>query len=158
MLSRWLLAAVHFLALGIGLGAIWARARAFRAPLDSAAALRRVFYADTLWGIAALLWIASGLTRALGGFEKGATYYLHNSFFLAKMALLITILILEVRPMVTLIRWRAQLGRGETVPTDSTPALARISVVQAVLVVAMVLAATAMARGMGAQGALHMGT
>lgn len=151
MLTRWLLAALHLLALGIGLGAIWARARAFRAPLDSAAALRRLFYADTLWGIAALLWIASGLTRAFGGFEKGTGYYLHNSFFLAKMAMLITILILEVRPMVTLIQWRGQLKRREPVRTESAQILARISVAQAVLVVAMVLAATAMARGMGAQ-------
>src|SRR5207247_3360302 len=114
MTIRWLLAAVHLLALGVGLGAEWARGRALQAPLD-VPALRRVFYADTWWGIAAVLWIGTGLLRAFGGYEKGAFYYLHNHFFWAKMGLL----------------------------------AARISFVQAVLVVLMVLAATAMARGYG---------
>jgi len=68
-------------ALGIGLGAIWRAARTLRAPLESPGALSPVFYADSLWGVAALLWIATGLTRAFGGFEKGTTYYVHNSFF-----------------------------------------------------------------------------
>src|SRR6266480_8166543 len=110
MTIRWLLAAVHLLALGVGLGAVWARGRALQAPLD-VPALRRVFYADTWWGIAAVLWIGTGLVRAFGGYEKGAFYYLHNHLFWAKMGLL--------------------------------------SFVQALLVVLMVLAATAMARGYG---------
>ena len=74
MTIRWLFAAVHLLALGIGLGAIWARARALQGALDTPG-LRRAFYADTWWGIAAILWIATGLARAFGGMEKGAAYY-----------------------------------------------------------------------------------
>src|SRR3989475_12922374 len=111
MTIRWLLAAVHLLALGVGLGAVWARGRALQAPLD-VPALRRVFYADTWWGIAALLWIGTGLVRAFGGYEKGAFYYLHNHFFWAKMGLLAAILILELRPMLTLIQWRRVVVRG----------------------------------------------
>jgi putative membrane protein len=152
MVTRWVLAALHLVALGIGLGAIWARARALRAPLESSGALRRVFYADSLWGVAALLWIATGLTRAFGGFEKGTTYYVHNSFFLVKMALLVIILCLEIGPMVTLIRWRSALRRGERVRTERAAGIAWISMVQAILVIAMVFAAAAMARGMGAGG------
>jgi len=152
MLVRWLFAALHLLALGIGLGAIWARARALRAPLDAPAGLRRVFYADTWWGIAAIVWIGTGLTRLLAGLEKGTSYYVHNDFFLAKMALLVLILILELWPMMTLIRWRIQLGRGETVGTGAAAAIARISTIQAILIILMVLAATAMARGLGERG------
>jgi len=85
MTLRWLLAAVHLLALGVGLGAVWARGRALKGELD-AAGLRRAFYADTWWGVAAILWIGTGLARAFGGFEKGSFYYLHNHFFWAKMA------------------------------------------------------------------------
>src|ERR1041385_7129951 len=70
MTIRWLLAAVHLLALGVGLGAVWARGRALQALLD-VPALRRVFYADSWWGIAAVLWIDTGLVRAFGGYEKG---------------------------------------------------------------------------------------
>ena len=145
---RWLLAALHLLALGIGLGAIWARARALTGPLD-AAGLRRVFYADAWWGIAAMAWIATGLARALGGLEKGTGYYLHNRLFLAKMGCLLLILVLEVSPMISLIRWRMSLAEGEVVDASRAPRFARISRIQAVLVVLMVLAATGMARGYG---------
>jgi putative membrane protein len=65
------------------------------------------------------------------------------------MGMLVLILILEVTPIVTLIRWRAQAARGVAVDTSRAPTLARISVIQAVLVVCMVFAATAMARGFG---------
>jgi putative membrane protein len=150
MLIHWIFAALHLLALGIGLGAVWARAQALRAPLDGPAAFKRVFYADTLWGVAALLWIATGLTRAFGGLEKGTAYYVHNEFFLAKMALLVVILALEIWPMTTLIRWRIQLARKEQVRTEPARRLAQISTLQAFLVVAMVFLATAMARGLGA--------
>src|SRR5881296_1090872 len=148
MTLRWLLAAFHLLALGIGLGAVWARGRALQAQLD-APGLRRVFYADTWWGVAALLWIGTGLIRAFGGFEKGSFYYLHNYFFWTKMAFLAAILILELRPMLKLVQWRAQVARGGIPDTRAASGFARISFVQAALVVLMVLAATAMARGYG---------
>lgn len=147
-LVRWLLAGLHLLALGIGLGAVWARGRALRSELD-AAGLQRVFSTDTWWGVAAMIWISTGLVRAFGGFEKGSAYYLHNHLFWTKMGLLVAILILEVRPMLTLIRWRVERRRGQQPDTGPAPRLAAISVAQAVLVVLMVLAATAMARGYG---------
>jgi len=145
---RWLVAAIHLLALGIGLGAVWARGRALRGDVD-VPALRRAFYADTWWGIAALLWIGTGLARAFGGLEKGAGYYLQNRFFWTKMAILVVILLLELGPMVALIRWRVAVGQGESPDTGRAAAFARISFVQAGLVMLMVLAATAMARGYG---------
>ena len=147
MMLRWLLAAFHLLALGLGLGAVWVRGRALRSSLDPAG-LRRVFLADSVWGLAALLWIGTGLWRLFGGTEKPTDYYLHNHIFLTKMALLLLILILELRPMMTLIRWRSQVGRGELPDTRAAPALARISFIQAGIVVLMVFAATAMARGL----------
>ena len=148
MLVRWLFAALHLLGLGIGLGAVWARARALRGPLDPAG-LRRVFYADGWWGVAAAIWIGTGLVRVIGGLEKGMDYYLQNHVFWGKMALLLVILVLEVPPMVTLIRWRVLLARGEMPDTRLAGRFARISYVQAILVLLMVLAATAMARGIG---------
>jgi putative membrane protein len=148
MLMRWLVAALHLLALGIGLGAVWARGRALRSPLD-ASGLRRMFSADTLWGVAAILWIATGLLRAFAGLEKGTAYYLQNYAFWIKMALLGCILLLEVWPMITLIRWRMLRARGQQLDTRSAPVFARISEVQALLIIAMVFAATAMARGLG---------
>jgi putative membrane protein len=145
---RWVLAAVHLLALGIGLGAIWARALALRAPLD-VAGIRRVLYADTWWGIAAVLWIGTGVVRAFGGFEKGTLYYTHNHYFWVKMGMLGSILLLEIMPMITFIRWRTRLAKHETIDASNAASFATMSFIQAALIVFMVLAATAMARGYG---------
>jgi putative membrane protein len=73
--------------------------------------------------------------------------------FLTKMGLLLLILLLEIRPMVTLIRWRRASATGQSFDTGSAHNMARISFFQAVLVVLMVFAATAMARGIGVPGA-----
>jgi putative membrane protein len=148
MFVRWLFAWLHLLGLGIGLGAVWARARALRGPLDTAG-LRRAFYADGWWGVAAAIWIGTGLVRVIGGMEKGMDYYLQNHVFWGKMALLLVILVLEIGPAVTLARWRVQLAKGSQPDTTRAERFARISYVQAVLVLLMVLAATAMARGIG---------
>ena len=148
-LIRWLVASIHLMGLGLGLGAIWSRSRALNG-LPDPKNLQRALYADALWGIAALLWISTGLARAFGGLEKGSAYYLSNDVFLIKMALLGFVLLLEVWPMVTLIRWRIQLARGEEIDTKSASRFALISAAQTILVVAIAFAATAMARGIGA--------
>lgn len=144
----WMLATIHLLALGIGLGAIVARAAGLRTA-SPGPGLRTVFFADAMWGLAALLWISTGLWRAFGGIEKGSSYYLGSTAFWIKMSLLLGVLILEIRPMLTLIRWRMAFRDGDEPDLSLAPALARISVVQAGLVVAMAFAATAMARGIG---------
>src|SRR5262249_29135387 len=109
---RLILAGLHLLSLGIGLGAVWARARALGAqPLDTGA-IRRAFVADSWWGVAAALWIATGLWRLLGSVEKATNYYTHNSIFLMKMDLFGLVFLLELWPMVTLMRWRGASRRG----------------------------------------------
>ncbi len=148
MIVRWLFAAAHLLALGIGLGSVWARGRALNGELD-ATGLKRVFYADALWGLAAVLWIGTGLVRAFSNLEKGAPYYLQNHNFWTKMILLAVILVLEFAPMVALIRWRIALKRGTQPDTSAAGRFATVSFVQAWLVIVMVLLATAMARGVG---------
>jgi putative membrane protein len=145
---RWFLAALHLTALGIGLGAVWARAVALRGPFDPPG-LRRVFTADSWWGLAGFLWIATGLWRLLAATEKPTQYYLHNHFFYLKMAALGLLLLLEIRAIILLVKWRAAAARGGPVDTSAAPGLARISFIQVLLVVVMVLAATGMARGLG---------
>ncbi|HEX6926749.1 MAG TPA: DUF2214 family protein [Longimicrobiaceae bacterium] len=148
MLLRWWLAAFHLLALGIGLGAVAARSRALRAPMEESR-LRSAFLADSLWGLAGFLWIATGLWRAFGGVEKGTAYYLASTAFWIKMGLLAVLLILEIVAVGTLMRWRREHAQGRVPNLEAAPLLARISAVQVVIVVAMVFAATAMARGIG---------
>ena len=151
---RIILAAVHLLALGVGFGAILSRAASLREPV-SAASVRRALQVDIGWGVAAGLWIVTGLWRYLGGIEKGTSYYNGNHAFLGKMGLLVVILALEVWPMVTLIRWRGALARGANPEAVAIPATARkiatISTIQALLIVIMVFLAVAMARGFGSR-------
>ncbi len=146
MSTRWLLAGFHLLALGIGLGAVWARGRGLTSRLDIAG-LRSVFRSDMWWGLAAFLWIGTGLWRLLAGIEKDTSYYFQNHLFLTKMALLVIILALEIRPMITLIEWRRRVAAGQQPDTTAARRLARISFVQAGLVVLMVFLAAGMARG-----------
>lgn len=143
---RWLFAVLHLLGLGIGLAAVWARGHSLRGTLD-AAGIRRVLYADTWWGIAALLWISTGLTRLFASMEKSTAYYVENRMFWTKMILLAAILALEIRPMLTFIRWRQAIARGTPPDTTAASTLAAISSTQVALTILMVLAATAMARG-----------
>ena len=148
MAFRWLFAALHLLALGIGLGAVWARGRAL-AHLSADTGFRPVFVADNWWGLAALLWLVTGIVR-LFWLEKGTTYYVHNWVFWLKMGLFLSVFLLELLPMITLIRWRINISKGMIPDLQRTTLVSRISTVQALLIVAMVLAASAMARGYGA--------
>ena len=145
---RWFLAWGHLLGLGIGLGAVWARSQALRGRLD-ADGIRRVLTADAWWGIAALLWIPTGLWRLFGSTEKTTEYYFSNHVFWLKMLLFLGILIMEIRPIRVFGRWRRGLRTGATLDLNDAPRLARLSRAQAITVVLIVLAATAMARGIG---------
>jgi putative membrane protein len=147
MTLRWILATLHLLALGIGLGAAYARARALKGTLDDAG-LSRVFLADALWGVAGATWIATGLIRAFSTIEKGSEFYLSTGLFHAKLGLVALILLLEVWPMVVLLRWRGQRRAGGPVDTSAARAIARISHAQAGITVIIVFLATAIARGM----------
>jgi putative membrane protein len=148
-MTRLVLAALHLIALGIGLGAVWVRSRSLRGNVGPAEA-RRAFVADAWWGAAAALWLVTGLWRLFGETEKPVNYYFSNHVFLAKLGLFVLVVILEIWPMVTLARWRKALGRGETPSFAEAGRISTISVVEAVLVVAIVGAAVTMARGFGA--------
>jgi len=145
------LSALHLLALAVGLPAIVLRAGALRGPLDPAG-LKRVFAADAAWGVAALLWLATGPVRAFGPLEKGPAFYLGSRLFFIKMGLFLTVFLLEIAPMVGLIGWRRALGRGASPDLSRAPLYSAVSRIQAALVVAIVFVAAFMARGFGYRG------
>lgn len=150
MTIQWLLAAIHLLGLGVGLGSVVSRGYELR-RISEPGALRRALLADSFWGLAAILWIVTGLLRAFAGFEKGTAYYVHNTLFWAKMGLLLLILLLEVRPIVRLVTWRLQIRDGTDPDLSSAAGMAATSYIQAVIIVGMVVLATGMARGIGFQ-------
>jgi murein DD-endopeptidase MepM/ murein hydrolase activator NlpD len=152
METRLVLAWLHLLALAVGLAGVWARARALRDSLRDPAdhgALRRAFIGDAWWGIAAGVWLITGLWRLIGSTEKSTAYYMGNHAFYLKMVLFLAILALEVWPMLTLMRWRTRKAMPD--PRDAGR-IEVISYVECALVIAMVLAAVSMARGYGGAG------
>ncbi len=147
MLVHWFLAALHLLAFGLGLWAVLARGTNLRRLAVGVGEVRSVLVADNVWGLCALMLLVTGGVRAFGGYEKGMDYYLHQPLFHLKMTLFVLILLLEVAPMVALIKWRVGLARGAAIDTARATLFARISHVEGLLVLLMVIAATGMARG-----------
>jgi putative membrane protein len=149
---RTTLASLHLLALSLGLMATVLRGSALREPL-TASSLKRALRLDNIWGIAAALWIVTGLWRLFGGIEKPLAYYLSNNWFLAKMGCFALIFVLEIWPMLTLMRARLALGRGADPASIVAPAakgIALIGHLQATIALVMIFMAVAMARGYGA--------
>ena len=144
-----IIAALHLLTLGIGYGFAWMRGRAL-AKTKSVADLDTVFFADNMYGIAALLWMGTGLWRAFGGLEKGSDYYLESTAFWVKMSLFGILFAFEILPMVTLIKWRMYLKKGKEIDLRKAPLLSKLTYAEVVLLTAMVFVAVLMARGVWA--------
>ncbi|MGA8136433.1 MAG: DUF2214 family protein [Pseudomonas gingeri] len=148
MFAHWSLAALHLLAFGIALAAVLARGGTLRRLTGtSPAELRQVFVWDNLWGISAGVLLITGALRAFGGFEKGTDYYLHQPLFHLKLTLFVIILLLELAPMITLIKWRIARKKGSVIDIGRARLFARISHIEALLIMLMVIAASGMARG-----------
>ena len=143
MYTSALVAALHFLTIGLGFAGVWIRGRGLRAG-----DVPTTLYGDNVWGVAAVFWLGTGLARAFGGLEKGTAWYLNSPLFWVKMGLFALVMLLELWPMITFIRWRVRLGRGEAVDTSVMPVLARINTVEIALTAAIPFVAVAMARGL----------
>jgi putative membrane protein len=148
MLAHWSLAAIHLLAFALGFWAVLTRGTALRRLAGGADAVRNVLVADNVWGLSALVLLVTGGMRAFAGYEKGSDYYLHQPLFHLKMTLFVLILLLEIAPMIALIKWRMALGKGVAIDSSRAGRFARISHLEALLLMLMVVAATGMARGM----------
>jgi putative membrane protein len=147
---RLVLAWLHLIALAIGPAAVWGRARALRAWQHELTddPLRRAFAADSWWGIAAVVWLATGLWRLLASTEKSTSYYLANHVFYGKMIMFVTVLAIEISPMVTLMKWRMK----KALPTARDAHRIEItSYVECAIVLMIVLFAVALARGFGSR-------
>jgi putative membrane protein len=101
---------------------------------------------DHAWGIAALLWITSGLGRVFFGGKEPAFYW-RNGFFWVKLGLFALVFALELAPMMTFVRVRTAQRRGAALPAFSVEGYRRINTIEVVLVVAIVFVAAFMARG-----------
>lgn len=135
-----LFSTLHILALVVGLPSIWFRGRALRRG-DVPAILQ----ADAGWGVAAVLWMVTGLTRVFYT-EKGAAWYNQQPLFWLKMGLFGLVWLLELWPMITFILWRIKRAKKEELDMSKLPMLARINDLEVALTLTLPFVASMMAR------------
>jgi putative membrane protein len=138
------LSAIHVLTLALGVGGLFARGRAMSRPLDEEG-WKRLLAADTVWGVAALLWIASGFGRVFFG-GRTPEFYWRNGFFWVKLALFGLVFALELAPMIMFIRVRQARRKHAELPRYPIDLYRRINAVELALVVVIVFVAAFMAR------------
>ncbi len=112
-----------------------------------AAQLAALLRVDSLYLLAAVAVLATGLARLIW-FAKGPGFYLSNPSFQIKIGLFIAIGLLSLSPTRHYVRWRraARDGRGDPPPAEIAR-VHRYLVAELVLLAAMPLMASLMARG-----------
>lgn len=153
MILSWFVASLHFLTLAFGATAIAARGIYFKQLADlgfSPTIMKKLFVADNMWGLAAILWIVTGLLRVFAGLEKGQDYYLHNTFFWLKMISFLIVVALEIKPMVQLIKWRTEFTKSQKIDLANVDLkmLARLNHIEIAMFIPIVFFASAMAKGL----------
>ena len=113
-------------------------------------AARQLVRADRAYGIAAgMILVIGGLRVAF--FEKTPAYYSHNIPFLLKIALFLAVGVLSIWPTLKFLSWRGALAQGE-LPHVKPETLARLNLIVRIefaLVLAIILCAALMAKGVG---------
>ncbi|MBV8679008.1 MAG: DUF2214 family protein [Aquitalea sp.] len=144
---QWLLATLHLLALGCGLGAIAARARHLAQPLD-VPALQRGLRADNWWQLSLLLWLGSGI--GLSFFHSTLFWQQGRPVLLAlvKLSGIVLLLLMEWRSRQLVSQCRQRLERNRLPAEELSQQLARHSRWQLVLLLLLLLLSTAWQQGL----------
>lgn len=115
--------------------------------LTSARSLLRM---DAAYAMAAMLLLVVGFLRVFYT-EKGAVYYFHSAPFILKITLFAIVGLLSIRPTRTFLSWRAALRQQQVPVLDDSQrrSLRRIIHIELTLLLAIMLCAALMARGVG---------
>ncbi len=124
----------------------------FKPPLTLAQA-QRLLGTDLVFGASAGVLLAAGLLR-VAYFEKGPAYYWRDLFFLIKFAAFLLAALVSIYPTLTFLSWRGTLGAGiaPEVTAARTHAVRLCLMVELTAVLAILLCAALMARGLGYLG------
>jgi putative membrane protein len=124
-------------------------------PGLSAPGIRHLARIDLFYMLAAILALATGVTR-LVWFGKGAAFYLHNPVLYIKLALFVAVGLMSVPPTRQFLRWTRELKSGGVRPEPYQVArVSRYLLVELILFTLIPLMAVMMARGIGIQPAPH---
>ncbi|NWK77523.1 DUF2214 family protein [Aquitalea sp. LB_tupeE] len=144
---QWLLATLHLLALGCGLGAIAARGRNLADQPDGPA-WQRSLRANNWWHLALCLWLLSGISMLV---QQVQPVWVAGSLPPAALAKLLCCLLLftqEWRSLSLLRQCRERLERGRLPADELRSRLCRASRRQLALLLLLLLLSTAWHSGL----------
>jgi putative membrane protein len=119
-------------------------------PSPTHAEAVRLQRVDAWYGLFAVVVLVAGTLRVMV-FEKGHAFYTGNPFFHAKIGLFVAIDLLSIYPTVRFVKWRPQTRQGlaPVVSADEYRRLRLVLRLEVLLLVALLLCASLMARGVG---------
>jgi len=144
-----ILAYVHFLAILTMVVFISSEAALCRVEWLNKAVVERLARIDMIYGMAAILVLATGIARTVWG-VKGSAWYWTNPLLHVKLTLFIIVGLISIFPTMTYLRWRKQLRASGTLPAEAEVRKTRkLVMIQAHILVVIPLFAVFLARGFG---------
>ena len=144
-----ILAYVHFLAILTMVVFISSEAALCRVEWLNKAVVERLARIDAIYGMAAMLVLASGVARTVWG-VKGSSWYWTNPLLHIKLTLFVIVGVMSIFPTITYIRWRKQVRANGTLPAEAeVRKTRRLVMIQAHILVLIPLFAVFLARGFG---------
>lgn len=149
MTTEALLAYAHILSILMAATFLASEAALCRKEWLNPAVVERLVRVDMLYGLSAILVLATGLAR-IGWGMKGAGWYWSQPLLHAKVTLFVVIGLLSIVPTVRFVRWRRALrASGQLPPDEAVRSTRRLVMIEAHLMVLIPLLAVFLARGVG---------
>lgn len=147
--TNWSMAFIHHLAAFSLFSALVYESILLRQPFSLPVA-KSLLKTDQLYGLAAVTILIIGFGRAMH-FEKGEEYYFHSLPFIVKISLFALVGILSIYPTVKFISWRnaLKLQQLPQVNPATLVRLRRVIYIELIALVAIMLCAAMMAKGVG---------
>ena len=144
-----ILAYLHLLAILTMVVFISSEAALCRVQWLNAAVVERLAKLDRVYGIAAILVLATGVARTVWG-VKGTSWYWTNPLLHVKLTLFVVVGVISIFPTLRYIRWRKALRATGALPAEADILKTRkLVMVQAHLIALIPLVAVFLARGFG---------
>ena len=144
-----LLAYLHIAAILMVTVFLTSQAALLRVEWLNDAVVRRLARVDMIYGIAAMLLLATGFARTWWGI-KGFAWYWSQPLLHLKAGLFVAIGLMSIAPTLRYRRWVKALDAGQGLPdADAIRGTRRIVMWEAHLLVLIPIAAVCLARGIG---------
>jgi len=144
-----ILAYLHLLAILTMVVFVSSEAALCRVQWLNAAVVERLAKVDRVYGIAAIMVLATGVARTVWG-VKGTSWYWTNPLLHVKLTLFIIVGVISIFPTLTYVRWRKTLRATGNLPAEAEIQKTRkLVMVQAHLIALIPLVAVFLARGFG---------